>query len=178
MKSLELLLREHVKDLGRCGDIVKVAPGYARNYLIPRNLAVATTEENKRIVERRKARIEAQEALEAKEAQERVEVLSKIELRTVEKTDETGKLYGSVSAARVVELLAGIGHEVDVKNVRLDAPIKTVGAHVIQVHVAGELNAELTIHVDGDQPITAPAEAPAEASAEAPAADAGAGSEA
>jgi len=151
MKSLELLLRDHVPNLGRCGDIVKVAPGYARNYLIPRNLAVATTDENKRIVERRKARIEAQEALEAKEAEERVAVLSKIELRTTEKTDEGGRLYGSVNAARIAELLTAIGHEVDAKNVRLDAPIKTVGTHVVQVHVAGELNAELTIHVEGDQ---------------------------
>lgn len=151
MKSLELLLREHVKDLGRCGDIVKVAPGYARNYLIPRNLAVATTEENKRVVERRKARIEAQEALEAKEAEERVAVLNKIELRTTEKADDTGKLYGSVNAARIVELLGGIGHSVEAKDVRLEAPIKTLGEHVVPIHVAGELSAELTIHVEGDQ---------------------------
>ena len=103
MKSLELLLREHVKDLGRCGDVVKVAPGYARNYLLPRNLAVATTDENKRVVARRKARIEVQEALDAKEAGERVAALAKVELKATEKADEKGKLYGSTIRAAFTE---------------------------------------------------------------------------
>jgi len=151
MKSLELLLREHVKDLGRCGDVVKVAPGYARNYLFPLNLAVATTPENIKVVSRRKARIEAQEAIDAKEAGERAEALGKVELKTTEKTDQKGRLYGSVNAARIVELFAEIGHSVDVKDIRLDAPIKMEGEHMVPLHIAGDLMTEIKVTVEGTQ---------------------------
>ncbi|MFT5050252.1 MAG: large subunit ribosomal protein L9 [Chlamydiales bacterium] len=149
MKSLELLLREHVKDLGRCGDVVRVAPGFARNYLLPRNLAVATTPENLKVVARRKARLEVQEALDAKEAGERAAALGKVELKTTEKTDAKGRLYGSVSAARIAELLSDAGYTVDVKDIRLESPIKQAGEHIVPLHIAGDLMTEIKVQVEG-----------------------------
>src|SRR5262245_56402055 len=109
---VEVLLREHVSNLGRCGDVVQVAPGYARNYLLPRKLAIQATDDNKRAMLRRRARLDAEEAKKAKETLARVETLAAVVLKTSGKADETGHLFGSVNAARISELLAEAGHAV------------------------------------------------------------------
>src|SRR5262245_11753383 len=106
MKNLHLLLRENVESLGKIGEVVRVRPGYARNYLMPRKLAVEATPENVRLMERKRARVEAEETKREAEVGERIETLGKITLSVVEKADATGTLYGSVSAATIVKLLA------------------------------------------------------------------------
>jgi len=147
MKNVEVLLRERVDNLGRCGDVVKVAPGFARNYLLPQRLAVPATEDNKRQIVRRAARMAAEDAARDEAIAATLEALSALELTTTEKADEGGNLYGSVNAAAVVVLAAAAGHKVEEKSVRLEHPIKTVGTHKVPVHVHGNQVAEVTLTV-------------------------------
>ncbi len=150
MRDTEVLLRDHVENLGRCGDVVRVKPGYARNYLLPNRLAVPATEENKKIVDRRRVRLEAEEAALMADVEKRVEALSGLALTTTEKADENGNLYGSVSAARVAELIVAAGQPCEERDVRLDKAIKHVGAHEIEVHVHGDHNATVTVDIQAE----------------------------
>ena len=154
-RQVEVLLREHVENLGRCGDVVKVAPGYARNFLMPRKLAIAATEENKKQIARRAARLAAEEAARMGEITAAVEALSQMSVTTTMKADEGGNLYGSVNAAAVAELCTAAGSTVEEKDVRLDGgPLKAVGEHKVRIHVHGDHYAEITVVVgaEEDQP--------------------------
>lgn len=148
MSDVEVLLRETVENLGVVGDVVRVRAGYARNYLLPRRLAVEANEENKRVMAKRRAAWEAQQARFAAEVEARVEALSRAKLRTEEKADENGHLFGSVNAARVAELLREAGYPVEEGQVRLEKPIKRCGTHRIQIHVHGQHNAEIVLDVE------------------------------
>lgn len=148
MRSIEVLLRDRVEKLGKCGDVVKVAAGYARNYLLPNRLAIAATEENKRAMARRRERLDVEEAARAEEVRARVEALSGLALETSAKADEAGHLYGSVNAAKVAALIRAKGFEVSDKDVRLESgPIKLVGEHAIAVHVLDEQYATVQLTV-------------------------------
>lgn len=147
---VEVLLREHVTNLGRCGDVVQVAPGYARNYLIPRKLAIQATDDNKRAMLRRRTKLDAEEARKAKETLARVETLNGVVLKTSGRADESGQLFGSVNAARIGELLASAGHAVAQDDVRLESPLKTVGTHEVRIHVHGETFATIKVEVEGE----------------------------
>ena len=98
-KTIEVLLKEHVKDLGRCGEVVRVAPGYARNYLLPKHLAVPANEDNKKQIVRRAARMAAEETQREAEVASAVKALSQLSVKIGQKADAGGHLYGSVSAA-------------------------------------------------------------------------------
>ena len=147
MRNVEVLLRENITDLGRCGDVVKVRAGYARNYLLPRKLAVAASEDNKRLMLRRRARLDIEEAAHNKEVDARVLALGALALSTAQKADENGHLYGSVNAAAVAELLRAAGFDLDEGDVRLEAPIKMLGTFPVRVHVHGDRFAEVTVEV-------------------------------
>jgi large subunit ribosomal protein L9 len=147
MKTMEVLLRENLESLGRCGDVVKVRSGYARNYLLPNRLAIAATPDNKKAMERRRLRLDAEEAEHEAEIETRVLVMQAVSLETAEKADENGHLYGSVNAGRIAEMLVAEGKPVEEKDVRLDGPIKTVGTHTVRVHVHGDRFAEVTLEV-------------------------------
>jgi len=138
MKNVNVLLRENVQDLGHVGDIVAVAAGYARNYLLPRKLAIAATPDNIRAMERRRARWDEEHAKRAEDIERRIEALGRVKLATSQKADETGTLYGSVNAGMVAALLAEAGFEVDEKDVRLEEPIKATGTHEVPIHIHGE----------------------------------------
>ena len=150
MKSVEVLLREAVTDLGRPGDVVKVAAGYARNYLLPRRIAVAATEENKKVMVKRRAIYDAQEIAKTAEVNAAVKALSELVIKTKQRADEQGHLYGSVNAALIAELLTAAGFVFEEKAIRIGAPIKTVGSHVFQLHVHGDSHAEVKIEVSAD----------------------------
>lgn len=150
MKNVEILLREHVENLGRCGDVVKVRPGYARNFLLPRKLAVVATADNKKLMVRRRARLDAEEAQRNQELEVRIAALATVALRTTQKADENGRLYGSVNAGAIVDLLRIAGFEFEESDVRLDAPIKEVGSHTVRVHVHGERFAEIGLEVTAE----------------------------
>lgn len=151
MKNVEVLLREDVDKLGRVGDVVHVAPGYARNYLLPRSIAVAATPENKRLMARRRERLEAEMLLRAAEFEEHAKVLDAVVLRVQMRADEQGHLYGSVNAAKVAELLARVGHDLGERAVRLDTPIKEVGEHKVRVHLFREIHGEVTLVVEAEE---------------------------
>lgn len=147
MRNVEVLLRENIEDLGRCGDVVKVRAGYARNYLLPRKLAVPASEDNKRLMLRRRVRLDAEEASRNQELDARVAALAALTLSTQQKADENGHLYGSVNAATIAELARAAGFGLDEDDVRLEAPIKALGTHPVRVHVHGERYAELKLEV-------------------------------
>lgn len=147
MRNVELLLRENVTDLGRCGDVVRVRAGFARNYLLPRKLAVPATEDNKRLMLRRRAQLDQLETARKQELDSRADALGTLVLTARQKADETGQLYGSVNAAAIAELARAAGFALEPQDVRLDAPIKTVGRHPVRVHVQGERYAEVTLDV-------------------------------
>ena len=149
-KNVKVLLRQRVDDLGEIGDVVTVRPGFARNYLFPRLMAVEASPENVATMQRRRARVEAEETAREAEVGAKIESLGRLVLHTKEKADETGTLYGSVSAARIAELLAAAGHPIEEKDVRLDEAIKSVGAHEVPIHVWGEHYAGLQIVVEAE----------------------------
>lgn len=150
-KSIEVLLREHVSDLGRCGDVVTVAPGYARNYLMPRRLAIPATEENRKQITRRASRMAAEEVERMGEITAAVEALSRLSVKTTQKADEGGHLYGSVNAAAVADLCVAAGTKIEEKDVRLDGgPLKTTGEHKVRIHVHGDHYAEITVVVNAE----------------------------
>jgi large subunit ribosomal protein L9 len=175
MRDTEVLLREHVKGLGKCGDVVRVAPGYARNYLIPQRIAIQATEENKKAMMRRRERLDVEEAKLMAELDRQVEAFAQVLLETEQRTDDHGRLYGSVNAQMIAALLGEAGHEVEEKDVRLEAPIKTVGEHTVTIHLHAERSAEVRLRVlpeGGELPQPEPAaEEPAEEAAAEPAAD-------
>jgi large subunit ribosomal protein L9 len=148
MKQVTILLRENVKDLGLVGDVVKVAAGYARNYLLPSRQAVQATPDNVKMMERRRVRMLAEMALKDEQIAEQIAAFGKLKLVATEKADETGSLYGSVTAARISELLIAAGHNVDEKSVRLEEPIKNVGTHEVPVHLFGEHYAGIQVVVE------------------------------
>ena len=147
MANMQILLRENVKDLGLIGDVVSVAPGYARNYLLPRKLAVSATKENIQAMERRRARWEAEEAAREADIQTKIEALGRVKLQTTEKADDTGSLYGSVGVATIARLLTEAGFPTEEKSVRLDEAIKSVGTHEVPVHIHGEHYAGIQVVV-------------------------------
>lgn len=146
-RNVEVLLREHMKYLGRCGDVVMVAPGYARNFLYPRKMAMAATNENKKAMSRRRLVLDALEAKKTAEVEALVSALSGIEVETTARADEQGHLFGSVNAANILELLIAKGHAFEEKAVRLEAPIKQVGKHPVKLHVHGDHYAEIVVSV-------------------------------
>jgi len=150
MARVELMLRENVRYLGKVGDVVTVAAGFARNYLVPNKLAVKATDENRRVLARKRERIDAEEAARNAELAARVAVLEGMVLETTERSDENGHLYGSVNAARVAELLNEKNFEISDDNIRMERAIKESGTHEIELHLFGETSVQVTIEVTGE----------------------------
>src|SRR5690348_7712418 len=124
---MEVILREHLENLGRRGEIVKVADGYARNYLLPRKLALLVTEGNRRQIERERSKFEAKEAAEKGDAEALAARLGGAEVIIGRKVGETEALYGSVTTADIAEALAKLGFDVDRRKLQLADPIKKIG---------------------------------------------------
>jgi len=146
-KSMKVLLRENVADLGKVGDLVRVSAGYARNFLLPRKLAIDATQQNVAVMAKRRARQDAEEAQRDEEYKAAVERLAGVSVSIAERADDTGSLYGSVGAAAIARALADAGHRVEERQVRLEHPLKTVGEHEVVVHVHGDFEAKVTVVV-------------------------------
>ena len=123
---MEVILREHVDHLGKRGEIVKVAAGYARNFLLPRKLALVVTENNKRQVERERASAEARESEDRNQAQAIATRMEQIEVVIARRSGEGEMLYGSVTSADIAESLAAQGFEVDKRKIQLADPIRSI----------------------------------------------------
>jgi len=150
-RYVEVLLRDNLKNLGRCGDVVKVSPGYARNYLLPRRIAITANDDNKKAMVRRRALLDVEDAKRDAEVQVRVDSLNGIMVQTRVKADEHGHLFGSVNQAAVVELLGRAGHRYVEKDVRME-PIKELGTHTVKIHVHGDHFAEVKVVVEAETP--------------------------
>ena len=146
---MKLLLKEDVKDLGLAGDVVSVANGYGRNYLLPRHLAVEVTPANLKQIESVKKLRLARELERVKDFRTLAERISAIDITIKERVSESDVLYGSVHAKQLVDALAqeGVGIEPDM--VKLDEPIKTLGVHRVKIRLHPEVDAELKVWVVG-----------------------------
>jgi large subunit ribosomal protein L9 len=144
---MEVILRDHVDNLGQRGDIVKVAEGYARNYLLPRKLALAVTESNKRQIERERKVAEAREAEEKGQAEALAQRLTQIELEIARRVGDNETLYGSVTSADVAHALQAKGFEIDKRKIQLPEPIKALGGSTVSVKVHREVVAQVRVKV-------------------------------
>lgn len=144
---MKLILRDHVTNLGERGEIVNVAPGYARNYLVPKGLAFEATPGNIRTIELQKKVWEAREVKVVEEAQAFAARLSAVELSVTKKAGESETLYGSVTNAEIAELLSAKGIEIDRRKIHLEEPIKSVGDFTIPVKIHPKVTAEIKLKV-------------------------------
>ena len=144
---MEVILRQHVDNLGRRGDLVKVADGYARNYLLPRKMALLATEGNKKVIEREKEKFDAQEAEEQKVAQAIADRLAAAEIEIARKVGETDALFGSVTNADIAEALAAKGFDIDRRKIALHEPIKKLGEFTVPVKLHRDVIVTLKVKV-------------------------------
>jgi len=144
---MEVILREHVENLGNRGEIVKVADGYARNYLLPRKLALPATDGNRKHVERERAKFEVQEAEERKVAEALAARIAGIEVQIARKVGETDALYGSVTTADIAQELAAQGIEVDRRKLQLAEAIKKVGDFDVPIKLHRDVPATVKVRV-------------------------------
>jgi large subunit ribosomal protein L9 len=144
---MEVILREHVDNLGRRGEIVKVADGYARNYLLPRKLALLATEGNKKQIEREKVKFDAKESEEQKVAQAMAERIASVEVEIARRVGETDALFGSVTSSDIADALAKKGFELDRRKLVLQEPIKKLGEFSIPVKLHREVSATIKLRV-------------------------------
>jgi large subunit ribosomal protein L9 len=144
---MEVILREHVDNLGRRGQIVKVADGYARNYLLPRKLALLATDANRKQIDREREKFEARESEDKKTSEALGERLASLEIVVARKVGETEALYGSVTSADIADALASKGVEIDRRKLQLDEPIKQLGEFDVPVKLHREVVAHVKVKV-------------------------------
>ena len=145
--SVEVILKEHVENLGQRGEIVKVASGYARNYLFPRQLALAVTDENKKQVERERVKAEAKEAEELKGARSLAAKLEGLDIAIARRVGENDTLYGSVTTGDIADALAARDVTVDRRKIQLSDPLKSLGEHAVPVKLHREVTANLKVRI-------------------------------
>ena len=155
---MEVILRDHIDNLGRRGEIVNVANGYARNYLLPQKLALLVTPANRRQVARERVIADAREADERARAERFAERLHGIECVMPRRVGETGTLYGSVTAADIADYLGTRDLEVDKRRIQLDEPLKELGEFPVTVKLHRDVSTELTVKVVKEETGTESAE--------------------
>jgi large subunit ribosomal protein L9 len=148
---MEVILREEIDNLGVRGDVVKVANGYARNYLLPRRLAVEATDSNKKIVEQERQAHLRREAKLAGEAQALGQLITATTLTIARKAGENDHLFGSVTAADVADLLTAQKFNVDRRKIHLEEPIRTLGEHKVSIRLHREVTVEVTVNVTREE---------------------------
>ena len=144
---MEVILREDIEKLGNRGQVVKVAPGYARNFLLPKRLAVEATEANRKIVEQERQAHLRKEAKLQSEAEDLSKLMSGVSVTIAQKAGENDQLFGSVTAKDVADALASKNFTVDRRKVQLDEPIKQLGEYKVPVRLHREVTAEITVTV-------------------------------
>jgi large subunit ribosomal protein L9 len=160
---MEVILKEDVANLGHRGDVVKVADGYGRNFLLPRKLALQATLANKAVIEQMKAAAARRSAEEKVQAQALVAKLEPLTLSFTRKSGENGQLFGSVTTADIASELAAKGFEIDRRKIQLSEPIKSLGNFTVSIKLHREVAAHVAVHVAGDaaQEVAEPVAAPA-----------------
>jgi large subunit ribosomal protein L9 len=140
---MEIILREDVEKVGARGAVVKVADGYARNYLLPKRLAVRATDSNKKIVEQEREAYVRREAKDVSESEDLAKLLTGVTLTFRHKVGENNHLFGSVTAKDIADALEAQKFHVERRKVQLEEPIRTVGEH----EVAVRLHRDVTTHI-------------------------------
>src|SRR4051795_3298360 len=130
---MEVILREDIEKLGSRGDVVKVAPGYARNFLLPKRMAVAATESNKKIVEQERQAHLRKEAKAVGEAQQLAQIMTGTTVRIARKAGENDQLFGSVTAQDIADALTAQNYNIDRRRIQLDEPIRQLGEYKVPV---------------------------------------------
>lgn len=144
---MEVILRQAVENLGHPGDLVKVSAGFARNYLLPRGVAVAATEGNKKRIAQEKARLEAAEAARRQTAEEYASTVEQISLTFSARVGEEGKLFGSVTAADIAQQLVAQGHHIEKRQIDLHEPIKALGVYRVPIKLHADVKPEIKVWV-------------------------------
>jgi large subunit ribosomal protein L9 len=144
---MEVILKEDVANLGHRGDVVKVADGYGRNFLLPRKLALQATQANKVVIEQMKAAAARRSATEKAQAEELVVKLDPVVLSFTRKSGENGHLFGSVTSADIAGELTNKGFEVDRRKIQLSEPLKSVGDYTIAIKLHREVTAHIKVQV-------------------------------
>jgi large subunit ribosomal protein L9 len=144
---MEVILREHVDNLGQRGDVVKVAEGYARNYLLPRKLALPVNQNNKRQIERERKVAEARDMEERAAAEAIATRLTALEIEIARRVGENDTLYGSVTTADIAQALKDKGFDVDKRKIVLAEPLKALGESTIAVRIHREVTAQVKVKV-------------------------------
>ena len=144
---MEVILREHVDNLGKRGEVVKVAPGYARNFLLPRKLALLVNDGNRKLIERERKIAEAREAEDRATAEALASRIAALELTITRRVGETEQLYGSVTSADLAESLSAHGLEVDRRKIQLAEPLKALGQTTVPIKLHRDVTAQLKVTV-------------------------------
>ena len=149
---MNVILLESVENLGGIGDLVKVKPGYGRNYLLPQGKAALATDANMKAIEARRAELEKAAAAEFTKAKARAKAFEGLELVVNANAGSEGKLFGSVGPVDIVEGLAAVQVEVERAEIRMpDGPIQEIGDFTIGVHLHSEVDADILLHVVGEE---------------------------
>jgi large subunit ribosomal protein L9 len=156
---MEVILKEDVANLGHRGDVVKVADGYGRNFLLPRKLALQATAANKAVIEQMKASAARRSAAEKIVAEELLAKLEPVALSFTRKAGENGQLFGSVTSADIATELEAKGFEVDRRKISLSEPLKSLGDYTVAVKLHREVTAHIKVTVAGEateEPVAEP----------------------
>ncbi|MGC8719308.1 MAG: 50S ribosomal protein L9 [Thermodesulforhabdaceae bacterium] len=152
MKTVEVIIVENIPTLGRIGDIVKVRAGYARNYLIPRGLAIPATGKNIKELEHHKRMLERKRELFRQHLMSTAEKLNSVTITLKRKVAEENRLYGSVSAMDILDALHEMGfQELNRKNILLEQPIKTLGEFDVPIRIDAEIKAQIKVIVEPEE---------------------------
>ena len=144
---MEIILREDVEKLGARGEVVKVAAGYARNFLLPKRMAVAATEANKKIVEQERQAHLRKEAKAQGEAQDLAKIMTGATVRIAQKAGENDQLFGSVTSKDIAEALTAQNYNIDRRKIQLDEPIRQLGEYKVAVRLHKDVTVEITVVV-------------------------------
>jgi large subunit ribosomal protein L9 len=144
---MDIILTENVKGLGNIGDVLKVKPGYARNYLVPQGLAVAASDRNMNELEHHKRQLTRKAEKLSQEAADIKARIEAVECSFVHKASEEGKLFGSVTTKEIAEALGAKGIEVDRRKILLGQPIKDLGMHAVEIKLNAGVNATIKVNV-------------------------------
>ena len=145
---MEIILQEDIDKLGHRGDIVTVKPGYARNFLLPRKLAIEATSGNMKALERIRNSLAKKTATELDAAQKQAALINGVSVHFTRKTGENDQLFGSVTSADIAEALAAQGFKIDKRQIQLKESIKAIGEYPVTVKIFRDVTAEVKAHVD------------------------------
>ncbi len=147
---MELILRENVPSLGKAGELVRVKPGYARNFLLPRGLAFEATEGNRKAIAAQQKANSARLAEERAAAQAVADRLASVTLEFSAKAGEDGKLFGSVTSADIADKLISLGHELDKRKIDLEHTLKQLGYHTVSIRLTSDVTADVKVNISAE----------------------------